>query len=310
MGMAEYRTISVNSASDIIGAIMDIADDNGWDTYPGNGVIVRPADQCAIRIWEEGGDIRFRSGRGYSGSGTSLVEEAPHYSRILGQNTIYNIPFSYQGALHLFAHEDPHAIYCIFNYASDAYQWINFGVLDKYVTFDGGAFSGGTFTENLFSSGANVNTTNVTTGQYTQALFVGARSATTSQGASRLYANLGDGEPTFWRNNSGWGAFSPYCRWSWGSSPHLTGLVAGQSVNEWNAQTVFMPVWCYASRPDNFWSLLGHCPGIRHVNLANFVREQEITVGEKTYKLFPWFQRRTDGQGTGTWGSALEMPEA
>ena len=310
MGMVEYRNVAINNQQDLLDEIFSFAADNGWDTWPSDGVIGRASDNCFVRIWAESGDTRIIPGRGYPGSGTVLDEQAPHYSRILNNSTIWNVPFSYQGAVHLFAHEDPHCIYVIFNYSTDAYQWLCFGSLEKYVPFDGGAFAHGSFTINLHSSGANINETNVTTGQYVQALFVGARFSTISQGASRLYANLGDGEPTFWRNNSGWSSFSPYCRWSWRSSPHLTGLVAGRSVNEWNAQTVFMPVWCYASRPDGFWSLLGHCPGIRHVNMANFSREQEITVGEKTYKMFPWFQRRTDGVGTGTWGSALEMPEA
>lgn len=310
MGMIEYRTVSVNSEADIISEIIGFADDNGWETYPGDGIIGHTADAIWVRIWDQSDGIRIKGGRSYGGSGTTLGDESGRYSKMT-KSAIYSVSWSPQGVLHLFAHESPRAIYAVLNYATDAYQMLAFGLLEKYGEFDGGQWYFGT-AEQVHDSGSwgtGWACGNRAPAGICYSHFAGVGTF----GAYRLYADFGDPSPSYnrWAHGN---------NWDWNNYPHvymgtsrgglrdLMYTLSENTVNEWNAQTVFLPCWNFVRRPDELHSLVGRTPGVRAVKAENFNREEVVTVGEQSYKIFPVFQRRTDNTGSREWSHALEMP--
>lgn len=313
MAMVEYRTVTVNSEADIIDEIMSFADDNGWDTYPGNGVIGRPDDDMFVRIWNMSDGIRIQGGRSYTGSGTSLGQQSNRYS-MMTKSTILGNTWSPQGVLHLFAHEDPHAIYAIFNYSTDVYQWLCFGSIEKYGPFNGGQFYFGTAEQQNTVTTQAFSSDGSRTPNTPSAMLIGAWYSSGGYGAFRMYADIDEGQFSAY---NGWANSLDFNTERW---PHVYQVTQrsgyelmrplhANSVNDWNAQTVFLPLWAFVRRPDVLHSLVGRVAGCRHLRAINFNREEEVTVGERTYKIFPWFQRRTDNTGMREWCTALEMPE-
>lgn len=311
MAMVEYRTVSVNSESDIISEIIGFADDNGWETFPGDGIIGHTADAVWVRIWDQSDGIRIKGGRSYGGSGTTLGDESGRYSKMT-KTTTYGVAWSPQGVLHLFAHENPRAIFAVLNYATDAYQTLAFGMLEKYGQFDGGQWYFGTgeqsHNEGVWSQGMECNN-----GNTPGAIAVSSWPGVGGFGTYRLYVDLGDPSPSYNRwahgNNWNWSNYPHvYMATSRGSERDLMFTLANNTVNEWNAQTVFLPCWNFVRRPDELHSLVGRTPGVRVLRARNFNREEVVTVGEQSYKIFPVFQRRTDSSGAREWSHAFELP--
>lgn len=311
MSMTEYRTASVNSEADIVSEIIGFADDNGWAVFPSDGVIGDNAT-CFVRIWDDAGGIRITGGRSYPGTGTSLGDQSPRYSRIY-KGTIFGNQWIPQGTLHLFAHESPKAIFAILNYSSDCYQWLAFGNIEKYASFNGGEFYFGSVEQTADLQGVqNIGRTR------DPGMLLAPYISANRNSPSRLYMDFGDpgapaGNTAIWANTQDFD--SPASTYpvshTWGNRVDngLLVNVIANSVNEWNSQTVLVPPFAFVSRPDGLFSVAGRAPGFRFMKSDNFNREEEFTVGEKSYKVFPWFQRTTDGTGTQTWATAMELPE-
>lgn len=73
----------------------------------------------------------------------------------------------------------------------------------------------------------------------------------------------------------------------------LIGDIAYQLTPQpWNGVAPFTPLWVPTTRtPFENWSLLGHYPDVRYLNMSDYSPGQEITLGSDTWKIFPCFAK-------------------
>lgn len=308
MPMVDYQIVNVNSQSDIIGEIFSFASSNGWTV---DGDVVGDGADCWARIYQDGDDIAILGSRDQGLSNTP-----PNHS-IINARTMLGVPWSPQGVLHLFAHDNPKALWAIYNYSSDAYQWLSLGNIVKYGTVTGGTWSFATSKHFQSNDIEAPPRTDSITNNRPGALLMSCDTAgiqSNRPNGSWFYVETGDpGAGDSWCHSN---MFSDSTYPRHGHATTRGGDIGNWQLplfnrgpNAWNEQTVLLPLVVHVRRESGMVSIAGHAPGIRFCRLDNLSREEEITIGEMTYKVFPWFQRAEGANGSRMFGFAMELPE-
>ncbi|MFW6090090.1 MAG: hypothetical protein ACODAB_10075, partial [Gemmatimonadota bacterium] len=134
MPMVDYQTAAVTDVSGIITEIQQFAADNGWTV---DGDIIHDGVDCYNEIVSHEGGLRIRGGRGIDGGELTDASWRWSYWR---DWELLGVQFDANGTLHLFAHDDPDAIFAILQYQGDCYHWLTFGNIVKQASFNGGTW--------------------------------------------------------------------------------------------------------------------------------------------------------------------------
>ena len=82
--------------------------------------------------------------------------------------------------------------------------------------------------------------------------------------------------------------------------------------NDYNLESVFIPIKAFHKRPDNFISQVLEVKNARHVRIDNYAPTQMVTMGNEQWMVFPYYRKYLDQKDggnqinhTGTFGMAI-----
>lgn len=289
-----YETGTTTSFSDLRTRIHIFLQANGW-TLTGN-VIHRGNVYAKLRAYAA--DLLVDGGQGESGG--ELTAKTPEdFGRLLA--ACWGTDISFPCTYHFFVHTNPDLFLCVINYATLNVQWLTFGELAKFGTWNGGQYFGASYCmtatgegfwekrfHNYYCREYNTNT------GLTRPLGIGYFWAARADDTASTYpSNMNmvcdiDGSPGDWIDNHG---KQPGPRFN-GSFFARDTIV--NSPNSFNSQTILMPVHVYASRPDAFCSLIGHTEHTRYCNVKHHDIGDILTLGAEKWMVFPHHKKSND----------------
>jgi hypothetical protein len=198
-------------------------------------------------------------------------------------------------AYHLFA-PDSKTIYLELEVTTGTYQRLGFGSLDL---FNAAAAGGGRF---FYATGGNSAVTNsVGTSTWLGSGYESAWSMEEAPFRSASSGNQGGtGSGSYLRC-----AIDAFDNWAQAASQDassLTGrscggggthdrLLRDQSLNPLNGVGITFPHVVWLCRNDQYAHPVGIVPGMRYMDMTNYLPGDEFTLGSDTWKVFPWWQK-------------------
>lgn len=283
-----YVTGTANSILDLLSAIQIACTDNGW-TLSGS---VLHKGTCYIEVKVNGSVINVRGGTGIDGS-NALTGACNTSSGSLGvkwPGQTFTFPISYD----IHVHSAPDEVYVIINFDITSYQTMAFGQSAMPGIVGSGNWYNGP--DNRF----------INSGWYkfSQIGSFGERGNGT---VASLFCRTSYGA-------NGYGVHHSLDSATWeveGSARDWASLFWRQP-NQWNSESILIPIRVYASRPSGFVSPVLECAHARFINIANLEDKQIITLGPDKWKVYPWGQRgapydanANGGTGSGVCGHAF-----
>ena len=282
-----YETGTTTSFDDLRTRILTFLQANGW-TLSGN-VIHRGNVYAALRAYPA--DLLVDGGQGESGG--ELTSKTPYdFGRILA--ACYGTQVAFPSTYHLFVHTNPDMFLCVLNYATLNVQWLTFGELSKYGSWNGGQYFGASYCmsngnennwqqrfHNHYCYDYNTNNSVVRPlgiGYFWAAKHDDLEAYQTSN--MNMVCDI-DGSLGDWIDNRG---LQP--------GPNFNGSffsrdIVVNSPNNFNSQTALVPVHVYTSRPGAFCSLIGHTEHTRYCNMKHYNVGDILTLGADKWMVFP-----------------------
>lgn len=268
-----YVTGTANSLADLLVAIQNACTANGW-TLSAGGVVSKGA--CFSELKVSGAYITIRGGKGVDGSGnlTGATDTAAGYFCVIsgpGQSYGITVPFTWPATYFVHVLTAPDEVYVMVNHDGNFYQTIAFGQ---------SAMPGLVGTGNWYCGG--VRQTDARFG------YTGINSVPQGDNGympTSLFCNPNGARGVDHELDSATWAVEGAWR-DWASS-------FWRQPNQWNQESILLPIRVYASRPSGFVSPVLECAHARYVNIANLVDQQIITLGTDKWKVYPWMLRST-----------------
>lgn len=321
-----YYTGVVNSTADLRTAITNACTNEGWSWNAGTNVLSK--DILFVQIgFVSTTDITFL-GRTSAGTG-----DAPNFVAMgvfwnkTGDPVTYEI--SWPATYHIFIFTDPDEVYIVVNYDTNRYQWAAFGksVIESLPgtgmwigasrgnrpsVSDALAGMQGPVAISPTTGGTNA------AGRVASCGALSLHSLSTSTAVSALYA-----QRNFWLHSN-------LDSQGWWLAQTLDGIQVGvrstvplfdTQPSSWSSEAALIPVRAYKVRPSNRISLIAEMKNCRHLRIDNYEPEEVITIGDISWKVFPWFVKslsERDGSGggatssrphSGTFGWAIRYEE-
>ena len=237
--------------------------------------------------------VAFNIGTGYSGA-TAWHKQAgaPPFSSLYLTAGISKATGAIN-SYHFFAHNSGDQIFAVVEYASGQYQYIGFGLMEKYGTFTGGDF--------MFGSTEGVRATfsgqcgapfqaQLPSGSPTSPIAIGHE----SRGVIALATVTVDAE-SGWHTASAMDSGNSQRRIvNINSLPYLHEVLA--SPNSINGVAALHPMKLYVSRTASSGqhnlsgqnlAPLGEIPNFFPCSIASFTPAQQVTFGATNYRVFP-----------------------
>lgn len=278
-----YVSGTASSLSDLLTGICNACTANGW-TLSGN---VLHKGTCYAEVMISGSVITIRGGTGIDGS-NALTGATDQQTGQLGI-VVYSIAFGWPVTYEVFIGTAPDEVYVVTAYATNYYQQIAWGQ---------SAMQGLAGTGNWYCGCRPKMDYRF---EYNGFDLTGE----TSNGDSPLVSIFG-------RNDDG----ANFCH---GVDHQLDGaggwndIEATQDMislmlrqpNQWNGESILIPIRVYVSRPSGFISPVLECAHARFVNLANLNDGQILTLGSDKWKVYPFLHRTASqsysGYASGSW---------
>ncbi len=276
-----YETGQTTSYADLRSRIHTFLQGESWTL---SGVVIHKGNVFA-QLTANAGDLRVKGGQGESGG--ALVTPFPHFGRIL--TSAFGTDVTFPATYHLFVHTNPDCFLCVLNYATLNCQWLTFGEINKAGNWNGGQYYGASYPPEFMYSDVNFRNYGcysdnngyyrvVGLGYFWSGNTVWTRIG--GVGNMHMVCDL-DGAVGDWIDNHG-----TY------SGPNFNGSFLARDLvpygpNTFNSQSTLIPVHIYASRPDDFCSVLGEPGHTRYVNIRHYDVGDIITLGSEKWMVFP-----------------------
>jgi len=198
-------------------------------------------------------------------------------------------------AYHLFA-PDSKTIYLELEITTGTFLRLGFGTLDL---FNSGTPGGGRFFYSTGSNGSVTNSTGTSTwlgtdidnGHYSleEVPFRGADySATTTQVGSFVRAAFDSFDN--WCSSQRVGTTTVTPQSCQGGGVHDK-ILRDSSPNPMNGIGILTPNIVSVNRANEYLHPIGVVPGIRYMDMTNYLPGDEFTIGADTWKVFPWYNK-------------------
>ncbi|EML7990587.1 hypothetical protein D7Y24_14550 [Stenotrophomonas maltophilia] len=181
------------------------------------------------------------------------------------------------------------------------YRHHAFGVLEKAGSYAGGTYADGTYWNKTGSYSGMVTTSGsnvVLFGHNTSETGCGhVRADSVEDGRVNSYHRLcnyyGGALETEGQAGSGVGSIYQTTTSSNYDSLWLGYALAGADENTFSGRSILQPIELSIRRPGSsaYLSPIGRVPGLRACYLEKLEPEQEITIGEDTWMVFPWLRK-------------------
>lgn len=285
-----YITGSASSIGDLLAAIQGACTAHGW--VLSSNLLYKGT--CYVELAVSGSIITIRGGRGVDGAG-HLTDACDTSMGALGRplkgRTVPTVAFGWPVVYEVFIDAGPDEVYVVCQYGINRYQHLAWGQ---------SAMPG------LVGSGN---------------WYCGVGSGDTYGGFSQSYGEYGYSGyvPTglFWRSyeqacgvdhaldSSTWTIVNAS---SGGSGFCDESEAFLRQPNQWNGESVMIPIRVYAARPSSYISPVLECAGARMVNIANLTDGQIISLGTDRWKVYPFWCRglsTTSGGSDNSWYAGL-----
>lgn len=287
-----YVTGTANSFSDLLTALQSACTANGW-VLTGNALSRGTCYAEVTFVNQTYPCLRVRCGTGQSGgvlSGASDVQSAQLGLVAAGGDATIpagNVPFAFPLTYCIHVLTSPDEVYCVVNYSASFYQIVAFGQSSMSgLTGTGNWYAGTDVASNRFCSNTDIRTV----GGYMQSyhinggLFMGLSGYPASQ----------NGAVDHELDSATWAVEGAWVDWA---------SLFWRQPNQFDQESILMPVRVYASRPAGYISPVLECAHARFVNIANLQDQQIITLGSDKWKVYPWWARGTAYNSNGYYGT-------
>ena len=281
-----YVSGTATSLAGLLSSIQSACTSNGW-TLSGS---VLHKGTCYAEISISGSVIQLISGTGIDGSNNLTGKSTSPTAYMCGPLYFAStVEFTWPVAYDVFIGTNPDEVYVHVMFATNCHEQIGWGLsampglLGSGNWYAGGNNHGGTYGY----SGSNYGSPG------TEIIINGSGQAVALFASDRLVScgidHALDG-----------------ASWSGGYGARDIGSTFGRQPNQYNGESILMPVRCYASRPSGFISPVLECAHLRYVNNANLSDGQIITLGTDRWMVYPYARRGSVdlqyGHG-GQWGA-------
>lgn len=306
-----HYTGTATSLTELRLALFNACTANGYSLVGASNDILSK-DGILVQVTLSTPGIRFRGWSAISGGvvsgGTPVVAEM---RRMFTSQTL-SFPVTYE--IHL--HADPDEVYFIVVNDVTEYLWAAFGKSDVTGLPGTGCWVSAIFTSFNLNTGISITST-------------GGGSLPNGVNRNVPAAPFWQTSGSAWINShvhhdldsSGWGVAAGEVHSSGFSSSSNQGLAVASIYaspnheripNSFNGESVLVPINVYASRAASKVSLVLSLRHARFTRVDNYFEGQIITLGDDTWKVYPFFKKNTSqrdgGSGiahTGTFGWAI-----
>ena len=292
-----YQAGAATSVADLLSALQAFCMSNGW-TLRGN-VLSRGACYTSVQVASDA--IAMLGGTGIDGS-NNLTGPGPQTTQFA--SPVSGRPFVYP--VTYFFHALGDEVYAIAHWGVDAYTHLGFGC-SPVAGLPG---TGGWYCSSYWGNPVgNLNWGS----EWYQGVSI------TYNGINGTgffwcpgYATPGNGYVHHGLDGGAWSTVSG----DYGPVPGLTAKAAGtagplllRQPNQWNGESLLVPVQVYIDRTSSKMSLIASMAHIRYVVIANLQPEDIITLGSDRWRVYPFFRKGAAfvpaGQDTGYLGMAI-----
>lgn len=308
MAYAEFN--NVPNVQTLIDLVVQFAQANGWtverNTLSGanrTATVRIPGVSDYVHLFNTGQDsLRSRISIGYDGGATPAQQPLVSPRDILSYELTGPFP-----RLKLFANGTAiHA--AIAQAVAGEYRHHAFGVLEKAGDYPGGTYVDGTYWARtgsysgmLTSSGNNVvlfghNTSNTGCGH--------VRADSTEDGRINSYSQIcnyySGALATEGQAGSGVGSIYQSTTSTSYDSMWMGYVLAGSNDNTFSGRSIFQPINLSIRRPGTnpYLSPIGQVIGLRACYMERLEPEQEVTIGDDTWTIFPWLRKAAMNSAT------------
>lgn len=288
-----FVTGSASSFADLLAALQNACTANGW-TLSGN---VLHKGTCFAQVTSVAQDFPCLKVLGGSGQTSGVLTGASDIQGAQlgvvadgGDATIPPgaVPFAYPCTYDIHIHALPDEVYLVVNYGVSFYQFLGFGQSSA---------AGLTGTGNWYAATDAQSDRSVSRvdrryiGGYMQSdalnggLFMPLDGYADSSANGAVDHQL---DAATWLLEGAWRDwYTPYSR----------------QPNQWNSESILLPVRAYAPRPDGFVSIVAELAHARFVSLGALADQQVITLGSDKWKVYPWWARGAEYDAAGDHGT-------
>ena len=288
-----YQQTNATSVENLVNAIAAFAVSAGW-TQRRNDLT---GTNRTVTLQKGGDNIHlYNTDTSNIGLAASVGYDAGLGPRAQPNQSLYNArcnvgtgPFA---NVFMFAGDSPaEHVHVVIEVASGEFRMLSFGLLEKFGTYTGGTFFDASYINSSFIANAADSRHHRLFDNGTQTSSQVATGGTGGvrcdvDGNTNCFCPFADGSlATIPMASGGFISENP---WTGGDGGYRNSQFFAKSVNSFGGVTPVAPVLIRVERPDNYWSDIGHVPGIRFLNMAKFASGDEFSLGPDTFKVFPW----------------------
>jgi hypothetical protein len=313
--MAVYETGSASALNDLLDKFYIFAGTQGWtiDSKTANSMTLHKGSAFfSLRMFTNetavinGGSAASKYGIGVSGSDS--YNGAVAWDLQPGHPTRGSSTGGIQGhafmplvtalppfpAYHFFA-PDSKTLYCELEIRTGVFKRFGFGSMDL---FSSSAPGSGRF---FYATGGK-HVTNATTGSVWlgEDMDLGSRALelvpfrfgdiAAANGGQGSFVRVASGSFDNWAC-SGWAGDTNYQAMSCAGGGMHDKPLRELAKNPLNNMVVLLPNIVSLNISNTYLSPIGVVPGIRYMDMTNYIPGQEFTLGSDTWKVFPWYQQ-------------------
>lgn len=263
---------SAASLTDLLTAIQNACTSNGW-SLAGN---VLYKGTCYVEIKIVGTLIQCQGGTGVDGS-NNLTGRADTAAGSLGvsitkssYNGVSTAAFGFPVVYDVHIGTAPDEVYVVVNYGVNLYQTLAFGQSSMPGLSGSGNWYCGLYNNSIYGIIQNTGEATYISAAAAASLF--CRSANKTFGVHHAL------------DSATWVVEGSYRDWA---------SLINRQPNQWNQESILVPIRVYATRPSGFVSPVMECAHARFVSIANLQEQQIITLGADRWKVYPWWLKST-----------------
>lgn len=292
-----YYSGQVSSYQELLDVLVAACVAQGW-TWA-DGILNKGTVYVGLAVSTTGITATGGSGK----NGTSLLNPAPTRPRLGNMHSTLNLPvFPVQYHIFLFDKE----IYLIIKFNVDSFYYLAFGQSSLNLVGANGLW--------ISASSCGAGTSNGTNGGVTINQITGGGGSSGAPSPAAPFWNTSNYADN-WNNSVIMHGFDDVL-WSSRTKNALTvsGITPFQSrqPNDWNSETIFLPLNIYVDRSNNKVSLACQILNARFLRIDNHEPEEIITLGQDRWMVLPFYKKNSasrDGgliiDHTGTFGWAI-----
>jgi hypothetical protein len=296
-----YQETTPTSLAQLISQVSTFAQGLGWteteNTLSGSvrNLTLKRSETDYIYLYnrsdvDSGTTLLLRSSTSFT-SGVAPDSQTGGLSPYRAQSQLFTPPYT---KMYLFGDNLPAPyVFGVIEYTGGFYRHFGFGLLSKYGSYTGGTFYDAEHWNRTTSVTPSQDFISVPQSPNHHVLFRGYINWTTdtdppvngavrcdADGRTNAYAAFRSGNSSTFAAGSG----LP-------DKPNVADGFFARTANPFSGNTALLPINIFVQRPNPYYSPIGYVPGIRFLNMQNFVAAQEFNVGTDTYKVFPWVRK-------------------